>query len=125
MVAHHSLAPRLDGLALRHLQDRRLRRRRAAAALPGLRPPGLQGLGEAALHGDAATLDDSAVVEHWDIQSIIYTSGTTGASKGVLSPYLQSYTTAMVVYGYCAMASRSWSTCRCSTSAAPVPPTPR
>ena len=99
MVAHHALVPRLDGL-------------RAAAPATVVcvggerrRPPGRGArarnwLGEAALRGDAATLDDSAVVEHWDIQSIIYTSGTTGASKGVLSPYLQLYTTAMVVYGY-------------------------
>jgi carnitine-CoA ligase len=34
------------------------------------------------------------------VQSLIYTSGTTGTSKGVLSPYLQLYTTATVVYGY-------------------------
>ena len=49
---------------------------------------------------DVARLDDSAEVHHWDIQSIIYTSGTTGPSKGVLSPYLQLYQTAMACYGY-------------------------
>ena len=53
-----------------------------------------------ALLGDASLLDDSTPIEHWDIQSIIYTSGTTGPSKGVLSPYLQGYTTAVVNYGY-------------------------
>ena len=47
-----------------------------------------------------AKLDDSAQPQPWDAQSIIYTSGTTGLSKGVLSPYLQLYTTATVVYGY-------------------------
>jgi crotonobetaine/carnitine-CoA ligase len=52
------------------------------------------------LHGDAYALDDSVDVRHWDVQSIIYTSGTTGHSKGVLSPYLQLYTTASIVYGY-------------------------
>jgi crotonobetaine/carnitine-CoA ligase len=31
---------------------------------------------------------------------VIYTSGTTGLSKGVVSPYLQLYTTANIVYGY-------------------------
>jgi crotonobetaine/carnitine-CoA ligase len=50
--------------------------------------------------GDASSLDDRETIEHWDIQSIIYTSGTTGPSKGVLSPYLQGYTTAVVNYGY-------------------------
>ncbi|MFO1427021.1 MAG: AMP-binding protein [Steroidobacteraceae bacterium] len=53
-----------------------------------------------ALRGDVARLDDSASVEPWDIQTIIFTSGTTGPSKGVLSPYLQLYTTAVVNYGY-------------------------
>ncbi len=57
-------------------------------------------IGADGLDGDASRLDDTAVVDHWDIQSIIYTSGTTGPSKGVLSPYLQLYTTAVVTYGY-------------------------
>ncbi len=60
----------------------------------------LEVLDESALRSDESTLDDSAQIDHWDIQSIIYTSGTTGHSKGVLSPYLQLYTTATVVYGY-------------------------
>jgi len=79
MVAHPELVSRLTDLEtpfLRHV------------------------VGAEALQGDASGLDDSAVVEHWDIQSIIYTSGTTGPSKGVLSPYLQLYTTAVTVYGY-------------------------
>jgi crotonobetaine/carnitine-CoA ligase len=52
------------------------------------------------LEGDGARLDDSFEPQPWDVQTIIYTSGTTGLSKGVLSPYLQLYTTATVVYGY-------------------------
>jgi crotonobetaine/carnitine-CoA ligase len=69
--------------------------------LASLRVPALKHVvSPAALQGNAAQLDDSASVEHWDIQSIIYTSGTTGPSKGVLSPYLQLYTTALVTYGY-------------------------
>ena len=79
MVAHEDLVDRLTALqvpALKHV------------------------IAAAALTGDASQLDDSAIVEHWDIQCIIYTSGTTGPSKGVLSPYLQLYTTAVVTYGY-------------------------
>jgi crotonobetaine/carnitine-CoA ligase len=95
MLAHHALVPRLEGLTLRQLHTIV-----CIGGEPPAPPPGLQLLGEDLLRGDAAGLDDSAVVEHWDIQSIIYTSGTTGASKGVLSPYLQVYTTALVVYGY-------------------------
>jgi carnitine-CoA ligase len=52
------------------------------------------------LNGDATKLDDSAQPQPWDAQSVIYTSGTTGLSKGVVSPYLQLYTTATIVYGY-------------------------
>lgn len=79
MVAHPDLVARLTELdvpRLRHIVD------------------------AAALDGDASRLDDSAVVDYWDTQCIIYTSGTTGPSKGVLSPYLQLYTTAVVCYGY-------------------------
>ena len=44
-------------------------------------------------------LDDTQSVQLWDTQCVIFTSGTTGPSKGVLSPYLQLYTTAMINYG--------------------------
>jgi crotonobetaine/carnitine-CoA ligase len=79
MVAHPELVGRLAGLELPRLAHI---------------------VGEQALDGNASRLDDSAVIDHWDIQCIIYTSGTTGPSKGVLSPYLQLYTTAIVNYGY-------------------------
>ena len=79
MVAHQDLTARLKGLVTPHLKHV---------------------VGSEALDGDASKLDDSAEVNHWDIQSIIYTSGTTGPSKGVLSPYLQLYTTAVATYGY-------------------------
>lgn len=77
MLAHTGLVERLDGLTLEHVE-------RVVTSL----------------HGDSSRLDDSARPEPWDVQSLIYTSGTTGMSKGVLSPYLQLYTTATVVYGY-------------------------
>jgi crotonobetaine/carnitine-CoA ligase len=40
----------------------------------------------------------SRPIEPWDEQSIIYTSGTTGPSKGVLSSYCHSATTAMTCF---------------------------
>ncbi len=95
MVAHHALVPRLDDLVLPQLETVIAV---GGAATPSR--PALRLLDESSLRGDGATLDDSTEVHHWDIQSIIYTSGTTGHSKGVLSPYLQLYTTACVVYGY-------------------------
>jgi crotonobetaine/carnitine-CoA ligase len=97
MVAHHSLVERLAGLTLQHL-----RQVIAVAGPAGSHGEDLEVFPESALHGDATGLDDSAQIEHWDIQSIIYTSGTTGHSKGVLSPYLQLYITGMVCYGYMA-----------------------
>ena len=81
MIAHPSLADRLQGLDLPHL-------RTVTTDFSQLE------------HGDGDGLGDLEPVNHFDIQSIIYTSGTTGPSKGVLSPYLQGYTTAVVNYGY-------------------------
>ena len=95
MVAHHALVERLDGLALPCLA-----RVVAVGGRPQTSREDLEILAESALAGDVARLDDSTEVHHWDIQSIIYTSGTTGPSKGVLSPYLQLYQTAMACYGY-------------------------
>lgn len=95
MVAHADLVARLNGLALEHLET---------VIVPGAEPTtGIESvavLPGSALEGGAVSLDDSAVIEPWDPQSIIYTSGTTGPSKGVLSPYLQLYTTAIINYGY-------------------------
>jgi carnitine-CoA ligase len=95
MVAYHTLLERLAGLALPHLRQVVVVGGAAAMATAPL-----ELLPESTLHGDASRLDESADIQHWDIQSIIYTSGTTGYSKGVLSPYLQLYSTAMTVYGY-------------------------
>src|SRR4030095_1554108 len=81
IIAHGALIERLEGFSLPHVE-------RVITA------------GTRDLEGDATRLDDSAQPQPWDAQSIIYTSGTTGLSKGVLSPYLQLYTTATIVYGY-------------------------
>src|SRR4029079_118735 len=81
VLAHPALIERLQGLSLRHVER-------------------VINVGTDSLEGDARQMDDSAQPQPWDAQSIIYTSGTTGLSKGVLSPYLQLYTTATVVYGY-------------------------
>lgn len=94
MVAHRELIERLAALDLTHL--------RQVVAVPG-RPAGhypFQIPEADVLNADARLLDDSVTLDHWDIHSIIYTSGTTGLSKGVLSPYLHLYTTAVVNYGY-------------------------
>lgn len=96
LVAHPALVSRLEGLDLPHLTDVVVTDDTAVAA-PG---PGVRLHGESVLRGDGARLDDDLQIDHWDEQSIIYTSGTTGLSKGVLSPYLQLYTTASIVYGY-------------------------
>ncbi|MFT6771270.1 MAG: crotonobetaine/carnitine-CoA ligase [Congregibacter sp.] len=96
LIAHSGLLDRLEGLDLQHL-----RCVVCADTQPGnvdissrirLEAP-------AALQGVTAELDDTQPVNPWDTQCVIYTSGTTGPSKGVLSPYLQLYTTAVVNYG--------------------------
>lgn len=80
MIAHGALVGRLASLELTHLKEI------------------VTDFSE--IEGDGEAFDDSVEIQHYDIQSIIYTSGTTGHSKGVLSPYLQGYTTAVVNYGY-------------------------
>ena len=97
-LAHAALIERLEGLSLPHVERVITVGAHAAVSASGQRRWRL--LSQAALEGDAKQLDDSAQPQPWDAQSIIYTSGTTGLSKGVLSPYLQLYTTATVVYGY-------------------------
>lgn len=94
MVAHGELIGRLRGLKLDSL-------RQVIVTGPNREPTvaGLQLHDSKVLDGKGLTLDDSACIQPWDIQSVIYTSGTTGLSKGVLSPYLQLYTTAVINYG--------------------------
>jgi crotonobetaine/carnitine-CoA ligase len=94
MVAHDGLLDRLNGLNLPQLE-------RVIATRPVQVPGAGFRIDDAGvLEGDESRLDDGEPVEMWDPQTIIYTSGTTGPSKGVLSPYLQLYTTSVVNYGY-------------------------
>jgi carnitine-CoA ligase len=94
MLAHGALIDRLAALNLSALQHIVAIGEAPESPLPWTVRT------DAVLDGDEATLDEQALVEPWHIQSIIFTSGTTGPSKGVLSPYLQLYTTAVVNYGY-------------------------
>jgi crotonobetaine/carnitine-CoA ligase len=98
VLAHPALIERLDGLALEHIE--RVVAVGSPVTLASTEQRRWQLLPQTALEGDAEKLDDSAQPQPWDAQSVIYTSGTTGLSKGVLSPYLQLYTTATIVYGY-------------------------
>jgi crotonobetaine/carnitine-CoA ligase len=100
MIAHHALVERLDGLTFAHLDRVVCVGGAGTSSSAGRATASWTMLPGDALRGDAAKLDDSFEPQPWDVQSIIYTSGTTGLSKGVLSPYLQLYTTASVVYGY-------------------------
>ena len=100
MLAHGALLERLDGLHFEHL-------RRVVCVGPWAGAPAVYAdrgdwtlEPDSVLQHDPAQLDDSAQPQPWDVQTLIYTSGTTGPSKGVLSPYLQLYTTASIVYGY-------------------------
>ena len=82
LIGHDELLPRLDEV------DRAM----LARVVPASR------LGE--LDGDGDGFDDPLPLEPWDIHAIIYTSGTTGPSKGVLQPYLQTWTTGRMAYGH-------------------------
>lgn len=96
LVCHSALAERLNELADLGALETIILIGDAVATLPSR----LQ-------RRDAGALTDDCVEERlvlprpidpWDEQSIIYTSGTTGPSKGVLSSYCHSATTAMTCF---------------------------
>lgn len=96
LIAHSELIDRLEGLQLQHLHCVVC----ADDHLPAAdTPEGIRREDAGVLQGDVGVLDDTRPVQLWDTQCVIYTSGTTGPSKGVLSPYLQLYTTAVINYG--------------------------
>lgn len=99
LLAHPSLIERLEGLALANIEHVVCV---GSAVGQSPRDPARRWTlhDVSVLAGDVTHFDDSAQPQPWDIQTVIYTSGTTGLSKGVLSPYLQLYTTATTVYGY-------------------------
>lgn len=96
LVAHGQLVERLAPLKLERLEtvicsSEKPKTEGLAAQIQCLEPT--------ALIGNTEDLSELPPIEPWDTQCVIYTSGTTGPSKGVLSPYLQLYTTAVVNYG--------------------------
>jgi crotonobetaine/carnitine-CoA ligase len=94
MIADGRLVDRLAGLDLAALQ--RIVHV-GAAPVPSL--PNIEFLPEAVLaDGDGTVADSERPIMPWDTQTVIYTSGTTGPSKGVLSSYLQLYSTASAFY---------------------------
>ncbi len=94
LLAHGDLVARLAGLQLPAL--RRIVAFGSCALPPATWPIDTAGV----LDGEESALEEGTTTQPWNIQTIIFTSGTTGPSKGVLSPYLQLYTTAVVNYGY-------------------------
>jgi len=94
MVADSRLLDRLAGIdpaALRHIVCV------GTTTPPPL--PGIEFLPEAVLvEGDGTVAEPERPIMPWDTQTVIYTSGTTGPSKGVLSSYLQLYSTASAFF---------------------------
>jgi len=95
MVCHADLAPRLKEIA----PPARLRKIIPVGGDTDL-PDCLRALTHDALvrEIDDRALELTAPIEPWHEQSIIYTSGTTGPSKGVLSSYCHSATTAVTCF---------------------------
>jgi len=89
MIAHGGLVARLAEVDRAGL--------RSVVVIGDERPqlPGISLIGEAALSGDGAALaPPERPLQPWDTHMVIYTSGTTGPSKGVLSSYRHSATSA-------------------------------
>ena len=94
IVVHADLAPRLEAIDRAGLEHAVVLGGDAAVA-------GLSCIGGEALEGDEASLPPRAEgILPWHTQMVIFTSGTTGPSKGVLSSYLQCYTTALESFHY-------------------------
>ena len=94
IVVHADLAPRLETIDRAGLEHAVILGGDAAVA-------GLSCIGGEALEGDDASLPPRAEgILPWHTQMVIFTSGTTGPSKGVLSSYLQCYTTALESFHY-------------------------
>jgi crotonobetaine/carnitine-CoA ligase len=49
--------------------------------------------------GQAITLELNPPLQHWDLNAIMFTSGTTGASKGVVTPWLQTFMGGWPIFG--------------------------
>lgn len=93
LVAHGDLIERLKGLDAPHLD------RVVVVGGDSGHDIDIELVFSSVLDDDITELGENVSVGLWDTQSVIFTSGTTGPSKGVLSPYLQLYTTAVVNYG--------------------------
>jgi crotonobetaine/carnitine-CoA ligase len=95
LVCHAALMDRLNDIDLAQVEAIV-----ASGDHAGCAPGGRRVLPASALHGAAAALGATPVVQPWDTHGIIYTSGTTGPSKGVLVSYLQLYASGVLSYGY-------------------------
>lgn len=96
MLCHVGLAERLKDVDLAELDSIVV----VGGDVPGFQPGGRTVLADTVLRGDPQKLMDVAEIQPWDTHGIIYTSGTTGPSKGVLTSYLQVWTTGLACYGY-------------------------
>jgi crotonobetaine/carnitine-CoA ligase len=89
MIAHGQLVSRLEAVT---------RGRLARLVVLGEERPNLPGVqlidGQALTSGAHEPASPARAIAPWDVQMVIYTSGTTGPSKGVLSSYIHSATSA-------------------------------
>jgi crotonobetaine/carnitine-CoA ligase len=95
IVAHADLFGRLADV------DRARLRQAVVLGGTAAEVPGIEVHPPAALAPDATDLPPTGrPIAPWDTQTIIYTSGTTGPSKGVLSSYVQLFTSAYASFHF-------------------------
>jgi crotonobetaine/carnitine-CoA ligase len=89
MIAHGQLLARLETVT---------RGRLARIVVIGEEHPNLPGVllidGQTLTSGEHEPAPPARAIAPWDVHMVIYTSGTTGPSKGVLSSYIHSATSA-------------------------------
>ncbi len=94
IVLHHQLAGRLSEVDRGALAD--------ALVIGGGSPdiPGLRVHDEALSAATGELQPPARPIEPWDTQSIIFTSGTTGPSKGVVTTYIQKFSSCEEAFSY-------------------------
>lgn len=95
LILHGALVPRLKDISCAKLADLCV-----VGEADGDAPSGLRIHDVAHLRNSGGAVWKAADVSPWDTAAVIYTSGTTGPSKGVLTSYLQSFSSTEYGFAY-------------------------
>lgn len=95
LILHGDLASRLNEISLARLSDLLI-----VGELVGDVPAALRVHSASRLRESGERVLQAADVAPWDTAAVIYTSGTTGPSKGVLTSYVQNFSSTEYGFSY-------------------------